>query len=61
MEYTPQEQRNLGVVKEYMELSYNPKRASAAAVKHLVAEGGLGFHSAILYSRGEVRALVVLL
>ena len=38
MDYTEQEKRNLGVVKEYMEISYDPKRASATAVKHLVAE-----------------------
>ncbi|GAB4815561.1 hypothetical protein N2152v2_002607 [Parachlorella kessleri] len=38
MDYTEQEQRNLGVVKEYMEISYDPKRASADAVKHLVAQ-----------------------
>ncbi|KAL4446683.1 hypothetical protein ABPG77_007927 [Micractinium sp. CCAP 211/92] len=34
-----EEQRNLAVVKEYMEVAYDPARASAAAVEHLVAPG----------------------
>ncbi len=33
---TPEEERNLEVVKEYMERAYDPGRA--AAVRHLVAE-----------------------
>lgn len=36
---TPGEERNLAVVKEYMRLAYDPARASADAVRHLVAEG----------------------
>lgn len=35
---TPEEERNLEVVKEYMERAHDPGRASAAAVRHLVAE-----------------------
>lgn len=35
--YTPQEQKNIELVKEYMQIAYNPKRASAEAVKHLCA------------------------
>jgi len=32
-----EEQINIDVVKEYMEIAYDPKRASAQAVKHLCA------------------------
>lgn len=34
-QHTPDEQRNIDVVREYMEISYTPGRASAAAVAHL--------------------------
>ena len=36
-DYTEGERRNLAVVREYMEVSYDAKRASADAVRHLVA------------------------
>ncbi|MEH2213173.1 hypothetical protein [Nostoc sp.] len=35
--YTPQEQKNIELVKEYMQIAYDPKRASAEAVGHLCA------------------------
>lgn len=35
--YTPQEQKNIELVKEYMQIAYDPKRASAEAVAHLCA------------------------
>lgn len=35
--YTPQEQKNIDLVKEYMQIAYDPKRASADAVAHLCA------------------------
>jgi predicted ester cyclase len=35
--YTAEEQRNLDLAKEYITISYDPKRASADAVKHLCA------------------------
>ena len=38
-EYSEHERRNMAAAREYMELSYDPKRASADAVRHLVAEG----------------------
>jgi predicted ester cyclase len=37
--YTPEEQQNLNLAKEYISISYDPKRASAEAVKHLCAPG----------------------
>eukprot|EP01111_Echinosteliopsis_oligospora_P011841 TRINITY_DN3995_c0_g1_i1.p1 TRINITY_DN3995_c0_g1~~TRINITY_DN3995_c0_g1_i1.p1 ORF type:complete len:158 (+),score=40.99 TRINITY_DN3995_c0_g1_i1:61-534(+) len=37
--YTEEEQRNINVVKQYMEISYDPKRASATAVSHLCSPG----------------------
>ncbi len=39
IDYTPQEQQNLNLAKEYISISYDPKRASADAVKHLCAPG----------------------
>jgi predicted ester cyclase len=36
-EYTEQERQNLELAKEYISISYDPKRASAQAVKHLCA------------------------
>ncbi|WP_407891398.1 hypothetical protein [Scytonema sp. NUACC26] len=33
--YTPQEQKNIELVKEYMQIAYDPRRASAEAVAHL--------------------------
>ena len=38
-EYTEHERRNMAAAREYMEIAYDSKRASAEAVKHLVAEG----------------------
>ncbi len=35
--YTAEEQKNLVLAKEYIDISYDPKRASADAVKHLCA------------------------
>ncbi len=35
--YTSQEQKNIELVKEYMQIAYDPKRASAEAVAHLCA------------------------
>jgi hypothetical protein len=35
--YTEGERRNLATVREYMDTAYDPKRASADAVRHLVA------------------------
>jgi hypothetical protein len=35
--YTPDEQHNIELVREYMEISYTPGRASAQAVAHLCA------------------------
>lgn len=35
--YTPEEQKNIDLAKEYISISYDPKRASAEAVKHLCA------------------------
>ncbi|WDD36494.1 hypothetical protein PQG02_35685 (plasmid) [Nostoc sp. UHCC 0926] len=35
--YTPQEQKNIELVKEYMQIAYDPKRASADTVAHLCA------------------------
>lgn len=37
IKYTPQEQENIELVKEYMQIAYDPKRASAASVAHLCA------------------------
>lgn len=37
--YTAEEERNLDLAKEYISISYDPKRASADAVKHLCAPG----------------------
>lgn len=34
-QYTPDEQHNIEIVREYMEISYTPGRASAQAVAHL--------------------------
>jgi predicted ester cyclase len=34
-QHTPDEQRNINTVREYVEISYTPGRASAAAVAHL--------------------------
>jgi predicted ester cyclase len=34
---TPQEQKNIDLVTEYMRIAYDPKRASARAVAHLCA------------------------
>ena len=36
-DYTDAERRNLGVVHQYMKIAYDPKEASADAVRHLVA------------------------
>jgi predicted ester cyclase len=36
-DYTPEEQRNIDLVREYIEISYTPGRASAKAVEHLCA------------------------
>lgn len=36
---TPEEEQNLRLAKEYISVSYDPKRASAEAVKHLCAPG----------------------
>ncbi len=38
-EYTPEERKNLELAKEYISISYDPKRASAKAVEHLCAQG----------------------
>jgi hypothetical protein len=38
-EYSEGERRNLAVVREYMETAYTPGKASADAVRHLVAAG----------------------
>ena len=38
-EYSEHERRNMAAAREYMEIAYDPKRASADAVRHLVAEG----------------------
>ena len=38
-DYTPEEQKNLELAKEYISISYDPKRASADAVKHLCVPG----------------------
>jgi predicted ester cyclase len=35
--YTPDEQRNIALAREYMKIAYAPGRASAQAVKHLCA------------------------
>ncbi|OBK69555.1 hypothetical protein A5653_12745 [Mycobacterium colombiense] len=35
---TPDEQRNINIVREYMEISYTPGRASAHAVEHLCGQ-----------------------
>ncbi|MBD2730451.1 hypothetical protein H6G96_30075 [Nostoc sp. FACHB-892] len=35
--YTPQEQKNIELVKEYMQIAYDPKHANAEAVEHLCA------------------------
>ena len=37
MDSTPEEQRNIELVKQYMEIAYSPQRASAQAVAHLCA------------------------
>lgn len=37
--YTDGERRNIATVREYMQIAYDPKRASAEAVRHLVADG----------------------
>jgi len=36
---TPEEQRNLELVTDYMHIAYDPQRASAHAVEHLCAPG----------------------
>lgn len=38
-QYTPEEERNLQLAKDYISISYDPKRASAEAVKDLCAPG----------------------
>jgi predicted ester cyclase len=38
-DYTPEEKRNIELVKEYMSIAYDPSRASARAVAHLCAPG----------------------
>lgn len=38
-DYTTEERQNINVVKEYMQIAYDPKRASAKAVAHLCAPG----------------------
>ncbi len=38
-EYTDQERKNMHAVREFMALAYDPQRASADAVAHLVAPG----------------------
>ncbi|OBG74364.1 MULTISPECIES: ester cyclase [unclassified Mycobacterium] len=38
-DYTLDEQRNINLVRKYMEISYTPGRASAEAVAHLCAPG----------------------
>jgi hypothetical protein len=40
-EYSEHERRNLAAAEEYMEIAYDAKRASADAVRHLVAEGAV--------------------
>ncbi len=37
--YTPDEQRNIDLARDYMEIAYTPGRAGARAVKHLCAPG----------------------
>ncbi|MBV9038061.1 MAG: ester cyclase [Acidobacteriaceae bacterium] len=37
--YTPEEQKNIDLAKEYISISYDSQRASAEAVKHLCAPG----------------------
>lgn len=39
VDQAPDEQRNIDLVREYMEISYTPGRASARAVSHLCAPG----------------------
>src|SRR3954447_11641428 len=36
-DYTPQERKNVELVREYMGIAYNPKRANAKNVAHLCA------------------------
>ncbi|CUS39642.1 hypothetical protein [Candidatus Nitrospira nitrificans] len=36
---SPEEQKNIDLVTEYMQIAYDPKRASAEAVAHLCAPG----------------------
>ena len=38
-QHTPEEEQNLKLAKEYISISYDSKRASAEAVKHLCAPG----------------------
>ena len=38
-EYSEHERRNMAVAREFMEIAYDPKRASADAVRYLVADG----------------------
>lgn len=45
MKYTKQEQKNIELVKEYMQIAYDPKRASAEAVAHLCANKQLVYRS----------------
>jgi hypothetical protein len=40
-EYSEHERRNMAAAREYLEIAYDPKRASADAVRHLVAEGAI--------------------
>jgi hypothetical protein len=37
--YSSDEQKNIDLVTEYMQIAYDPKRASAKAVEHLCAQG----------------------
>lgn len=39
--YTPEEQKNIDLVTEYMNIAYDPKRASAKAVAHLCAPNNM--------------------
>jgi predicted ester cyclase len=38
-EHSPEEKKNIELVREYMEIAYDPKRASAEAVAHLCSPG----------------------
>ncbi|BDI20503.1 hypothetical protein ANSO36C_63050 (plasmid) [Nostoc cf. commune SO-36] len=52
--YTPQEQKNIELVKEYMQIAYDPKRASAEAVGHLCASNNKLTRSITLQANGFV-------